>query len=183
MVAVLWPRHALLTQSCLVYNTSILSFAYQSATNSIVCSTAVESGYNFCLFFCVRLVICCLFVWWLQSLLFRVLIQRILRALCRWNCVCLRFLCVATVACCCTFFIVIPVSFELFELEHFDIFFVSNSTWIYGVYIHIVFVSDVAYILRLVLGWRRRQLLVSAPFINALPNHIFAEIKCYVPIT
>ena len=27
------------------------------------------------------------------------------------------------------------------------------------------------------------QLLVSAPFINALPNHIFAEIKCYVPIT
>ena len=178
----LCPRHELISQSCSEYNTSILSFAYQSATNSIVCSTAVESSYNFCFFLCVRLVICCLFVWWLQSLLFRVLIQRILRALCRWNCVCLRFLCVATVACCCTFFIVIPVSFELFELEHFDIFFVSNSTWIYGVYFHIVFVSDVAYILRLVLGWRRRQLVVSAPFVDAQYKHLFQITKSYVPI-
>ena len=152
MIAVLWPRHALISQSCLDYNSSILSFTFQSAT----IPSAVQLRWNLADFFFVRLLACCLFVWWLLSALFRLLIQRISRALCRWNCGRVRFLCVATVAYSRTFLIAIPVSFELFELEHFCFLFPCNSTWIYVGYFHIVFISDVAYILRLVLGWRRR---------------------------
>lgn len=43
------------------------------------------------------------------------------------------FLCILTVACCCTFFVVNAVSLEFLNLEHFRFSCFVNSTWIYGV--------------------------------------------------